>query len=524
MKELHGHLSGRRAFPTSESPETQSAEELTETLAVPGLSCDLFRSARAASLLNLTAIGAAHRIACGELRAEQYATRLLERYRAVKALNAVTWMDEARVLEDARSIDQRRQRGAPLGVLGGVPLIIKDNIDISGTPTAAATLGFRHNIRPRHAPVAQRLFDQGAVFFGKANMHELAGGGTSSNPCTGVVGNPYDAKRISGGSSGGTAAAVAARMVPAGLGSDTAGSVRIPAALCGVAGLRPSTYRGKLYPDEGVLPLATDLDTVGPMARTVSDLALLHAVITGAPIPSVPELRGVRIGVPRSPYWEEMDSGVAQVTERALAYLHASGATLVDVDASGYYSLASDVYGTLVMYGIKEDLGRYLAQIGSLVSVEEVMSLIASRDTRTLFERARGMSFTADQLEQARTVSREQIEKAYREMFRRHGLSAIVFPTEPIAAPLINVEGDTAVDEIEINGKTFSEVLILIRNTHVTGALGAPGLTIPAGLTAGGLPVGLEFDGLTGRDGELLALGMAIESAWPPMPAPRALG
>ncbi len=511
-----------------------TADGLMEMLAVSGLNCDLFRSARAPSvnvavdtvcdLSNLTAVEAVRRIANGDMRAEEYAMRLLERHRALKSLNAITWIDETRVLEAARAVDQRRRGGDSLGLLGGLPVVIKDNIDIAGTPTAGACASFRHNIRPLHAPVAQRLFDQGAVFFARANMHELAGGGTSSNPFTGAVRNPYDPQRVAGGSSGGTAAAIAARIVPAGLGSDTAGSVRIPSALCGTAGLRPSIFGGKLYSDQGMLPLASELDTVGPMGRTVADVALLHAAITGKPTPAVPDLRGVRIGVPRSPYWEEIDSEVSRVAENALVRLRAAGATLINMDAGSYYSLASEVYGTLVMYGIKEDLRQYLRQIGSRMRVEDVIESIASKDTKSLFERAQNMAFTPEQLAEARNVRRRQIDAAYRDLFQSNELTAIVFPTQPMAAPPINVDGDTAMDEIEINGKKVSEVLIFIRNTHVTCALGTPGLSVPAGLTAEGLPVGLELDGLAGQDSELLALGMAVEQAWPQLPGPQGLG
>ena len=510
-----------------------TAVGLMETLTASGLNCDLFRCARAPSvnvavnsvfdLSNLTAVEAVKRIARGELRAEEYAMRLLERHRALKSLNALTWIDESRVLEAARGVDEKRRKGGSLGSLGGLPVIIKDNIDVAGTPTAAATASFKDNIRHTNAPVAQRLFDQGAVFFGKANMHELAGGGTCSNPSTGFVGNPYDPRRVPGGSSGGTAAAIAAGIVPAGLGSDTAGSVRIPSALCGTAGLRPSIFGGKLYSDEGVLPLAIDLDTVGPMARTVADVALLHSAITGQVVPTPPDLSGVRIGVPRSPFWEEVDAEVARVAEDALLRLRAAGATLVDVDAS-YYPLGSEVYATLVNHGLKEDLGAYLEMIGSKVGIDDIVAAIASKDTRAMFERARGMIFTDTQLREARNDQRQKLERAYRELLQSNGLAAIAFPTQPMTAPLIHPDGDTPTDEIEINGKKVSEGLIFIRNTRVTCALGVPGLSIPAGLTSQGLPVGLELDGLAGKDAELLALGIAVELALPRIAGPRGLG
>lgn len=501
---------------------------------VSELNCELFRSARAPGvsvavdtvndLASLTAIEATRHIASGELRAEEYVLRLLERHRALRSLNAITWIDEVRVLEDAHAVDERRRRGGSLGPLGGLPVIIKDNIDVAGTPTAAANASFSNNVRTVDAPLVRRLREQGAIVFAKANMHELAGGGTSSNPTTGFVGNPYDPARIPGGSSGGTAAALAARIVPAGLGSDTAGSVRIPSALCGTSGLRPTLLGGKLYPDEGVLPLASDLDTVGPMARTVTDVALMHAAITGRSSPQVPQLGGLRIGLPRSPYWEELDSEVARVAEDALARLRAAGVTLVEVDPGSYYRLASEVYETLVMYGIKEDIARYLREIGSPLNAAEVVAGIASRDTKALFERAQHMSFTPEQVHAARHDLRRRIDTAYRELFRAHGLAAIAFPTVPIVAPLINPGGDSPTDEVVINGKRLNAGGVLLRNTHVTCGLGAPGLSLPAGLTAEGLPVGFELDGLAGDDSSLLALGVAVEQVLPRLPPPRGPG
>jgi indoleacetamide hydrolase len=141
-----------------------------------------------------------------------------------------------------------------------------------------------------------------------------------------------------------------------------------------------------------------------------------------------------------------------------------------------------------------------------------------------MFERALGMTFTRAQMDDARGELRRKIERAYRELLQSRGLAAIVYPTQPMAAPLISPEGDLPSDEIEINGKPVNKGLIFIRNTHVTCALGVPGLALPAGLTSQGLPVGLELDGLAGCDSELLALGMAVEQAWPALPAPRAIG
>jgi mandelamide amidase len=471
-------------------------------------------------LLELSAEEAVRRIARGELRAEEYASHLLSRSRELKSLNTITWIDEARVLEAARTVDRRRARGERPGQLAGMPVIVKDNIDVAGTPSAAATLTLRDNIANSNAPVVQRLLDCDAIFFAKANMHELAGGGTSSNPGFGIVRNPYDRRCIPGGSSGGTAAALAAQIVPAGLGSDTAGSVRIPSALSGTAGLRPTILPKKLYPDAGVVPLALDLDTIGPMARSVADVALLHSAITGTPFPTVLDLHGLRIGVPRRPYWEDLEPEVERVTADALAKLRSAGAILVDVDTESYYPLASEVYRTLVMYGIKCDLRPYLADISQKVTLEQIIAGIASRDTKTLFESARDQEISAAEIHQARTASRQRISSAYQDMFRKHQLAAIIFPTEPIVAPLIKESGDLRDDEIDLNGKMQSKNFLLLRNTHVTGALGVPGISLPAGLSKQGLPVGLELDGLAGQDSELLGVGMAVERVLGPLPAP----
>ncbi len=248
--------------------------------------------------INLLAREAVAAVKAGTLKAEDYAARLIERQHTLASLNTTTWVDGARLLEAARAVDLQRARGDPLGPLAGLPIIVKDNIDTTGYPTSAGTASLTSLIPRTDAPVVSALMRAGALLFGKANMHELAGGGTSSNPHFGFVRNPHDPRRTPGGSSGGTAAALAARINAAGLGSDTAGSVRIPSAFCGTAALRPSIAGGKLYSDAGVVPLAADLDTIGPMARAVTDVALLHEAITGQRVPER-ALRGARIGIPR---------------------------------------------------------------------------------------------------------------------------------------------------------------------------------------------------------------------------------
>jgi indoleacetamide hydrolase len=185
---------------------------------------------------------AAARLRAGELTAEALADALLARCAAAAPLNTFISLDPDKVRAAARHANQRRLRGEPLGPLHGVPLAIKDNIDTADYPTTAGTPGLATH-RPKHnAPVLQRLLDAGAIVLGKANLQELAYGPTSNNAAFGPVGNPYDRTRIPGGSSGGTAAAVAARLAPGGLGTDTGGSVRVPGSLCGITTFRPTTF------------------------------------------------------------------------------------------------------------------------------------------------------------------------------------------------------------------------------------------------------------------------------------------
>jgi len=473
-----------------------------------------------ASPADLSACEAIERVRSGDLQAEQFIAVLLERQRRLASLNTLTWIDEQRALQDAREIDRKRSRNETLGALAGLPLLIKDNIAVAGAPNAAGTLTLRDYVPSKNAPVVQRLLDEEAIVFARANMHELAGGGTSSNPSFGVVANPYDPKRVPGGSSGGTAAALAARLAPAGLGSDTAGSVRIPSALSGTVGLRPTISPEKLYPDEGIVPLAVALDTVGPMARSVADVVLLHKVISGAPVPVMPDAKSLRIGIPSKPYWEDVEEQVGVVTQHALERLREAGVTFVDVNVGGYYSLAHEIYMTLVTQGIKEDLQWYLSASGCGVSAREVIEHIASRDTRTLFEDCATSQISPATFAKARGILRDKIQVAYRQIFSTYDVAAILFPTSPIVAPLINPHGDRRDAEIELNGRRVNLGQTLFRNTRVTGALGAPGLSLPAGLTREGLPVGLELDGLNGADAELLSVGLRVEQILGPLPPP----
>ena len=266
------------------------------------------------ALFELGARRAADAIRNGEQTTEALAEALLARC-AASPLNAFISLEAERLRAAARAADKRRQRGERLGPLHGVPLALKDNIDTADFPTTGGTPALAAHRPKRNAPIVQRLLDAGAIVLGKTNLQELAYGPTNNNAAFGPARNPYDPTRIPGGSSGGSAAAVAARLAPAALGTDTGGSIRVPAALCGITSMRPTTLR---WSQAGIVPLSHTRDTAGPMARHVADCVLLDGVVTGGPTEITPaSLKGLRLGLPRGYFWEDLDAELAAILEAA---------------------------------------------------------------------------------------------------------------------------------------------------------------------------------------------------------------
>ncbi len=260
-------------------------------------------------LHELSAREAVGAMARGALSSEAYVEALLAWQARWRVLNAYTQ-------QDADAARQAARRAAAIrSPISGLPIAVKDNVDVAGYATTGGTPGLRHH-RPRaNAPLIQTLIDQGAVMMGKVGLHEMAAGGTCGNITFGQIRNPYNAAMVPGGSSGGSAAAVAARLVPASIGTDTAGSVRAPAAYCGCVGFKPTTGR---YSRIGVVPGDVRRDTIGWLARSCGDIELLDAscVASAAPEPPV-DLRGLRLGVPRAYFYETMQPELAAVVEAA---------------------------------------------------------------------------------------------------------------------------------------------------------------------------------------------------------------
>ena len=472
------------------------------------------------NIVSLTAVEAVTAIRRGEVRAEDYAKVLLSRAERLKDLNAYIALNRDGLMESARAIDAERKKGRRLGPLAGLPLLVKDNIDTKTLPTTAGCKGLAENRPKQDAPVLKQLLSSGALLMAKMNMHELAIGITSTNATYGAVRNPYDRRMIPGGSSGGTAAGIAARMAPAGLGSDTGGSMRIPAALCGVVGFRPSVGNGrKRYSTQGVVPISHTRDTVGPMGRTVGDVALLDSVITGQSVPQAAPLKGLRLGVPRAYFWDDLDGGLAQVAESALARLKAAGAVLVEVSLQPIRDLNEKLDLSIAQYEIGRDLRAYLAAQEGGITFDYVVTQVASKDVASALAVAK--TIKKDVYDTAIKILRPQLQKLYADYFAQHAVAAILFPTTPLPARPINKNGDTGQDTVELNGKRVPTFPTYARNTAPASNAGLPGLTVPAGMTNAGLPVGLEFDGPVNSDRTLLGIGMGVENEFGTLPPPK---
>ncbi|MDR8395313.1 MULTISPECIES: indoleacetamide hydrolase [Paraburkholderia] len=474
--------------------------------------------------LALTATQAVAAIQSGRLSAADYVATLLARAAALASLNALTTLDLDGALAAARRIDALPAAEKARLPLAGLAVVVKDNINTAGLQTSAGTPALEGFVPDTNAPSVQRLIDAGAIVLGKANMHELAFGITSTNFAThaGPVRNPYDPTLIPGGSSGGTAAAIAARIAPAGLGTDTGGSTRIPAALTGTAGFRPSVGNGgaeRRYHDPGaVVPISHTRDTVGPMARTVADIALLDGVITGAGALPAITLRGLRIGLP-APLWEGLERQVADVTKAALKTLEAAGVVLVPVAMNELDELNGMVGGPIAIHEARDDVLAWLvANDAPVKTVVEMAARIASPDVRAIYDGVLD-DILGERYEAALNYWRPRLQRYMAATFADERLDALLFPTTRLAAvPIDDVNGSSTVS---IDGSEPIDTMdAFLRNTDPASTSGIPGLSLPAGMTASGLPVGLELDGPLGEDRRLLAIGVAFEQLLGALPAP----
>ncbi len=445
-------------------------------------------------------------IAAGRLSAVDACRASLERATAANAtLNAFNLIDGERALARAAEIDRQRAAGAPLGPLAGVPIALKDNLCVRGQRTTASSKILDTFVAPYDATVVQRLEAAGAVIVGKTNCDEFAMGSSNENSAYGPVRNPWDADRTPGGSSGGSAAVVAADIVPVALGSDTGGSIRQPASFCGVTGLKPTYGRVSRY---GLLAFASSLDQIGPFGRTVADCADVLSVIAGPdaadstaahePVANygaalTGDIRGLRVGVPRAFVSEGVDDAVRAAFDEAVATLTAQGATIVDVDLP-HARYAIPVYYLVATAEASSNLARY-------DGVKYGYRSPAARDggLKTMYSRSRDEGFGAEvkrrimlgtyvlsagyydafylKAQQVRTLLRRDYDEALQ---RADVIAMPVSPTPPFRL-----------------GEKSSDPLAMYLNDIFTvsaNLAGVPGVSVPCGF-AGSLPIGFQLIG-----------------------------
>ena len=419
----------------------------------------------------------------------------LEQIEAVnESLNAVITVTGEDALAAAEALDN----DAWAGLLHGMPMVVKDNIDTAGIRSTSGARFLANNIPNRDATVVQRLRRAGAVVLGKANLHELCFGIRSNNSVAGQCHNPWSPVHVPGGSSGGSGAAVAAGFCVGALGSDTGGSVRLPASMNGISGLRPTVGR---VPNTGSTPVSLSQDTIGPMARRVSDVARIFAVIAGYDasdpmsdgrplenfLPSLNDgVAGVRIGLPREGYFEGAEPTVEAAVREAAAVLEEQGAVLVDVDVPE-------------MAAMHEWASVVIFSDACSIHGERLRNEPDSIDPDTAVRMRTGFDYTGADYASAMRV-RAVWRRTLLDVFQR--VDILLSPTVHTEVPLIDDNKDL-----------LSATRDATRNTYA-GAFGQiPGLSVPCGFSAGGLPVGLQLEAAWWQEPLLLRVGHCFQQA-----------
>jgi aspartyl-tRNA(Asn)/glutamyl-tRNA(Gln) amidotransferase subunit A len=471
------------------------------------------------------AIDIAAAVRSGEVSAVDVCREALDRIRATDPpLHAFLHVADS-ALSRAAAIDRARPADAPLL---GVPVALKDNICTAGIPTTAASRLLEGYVPPYSAGVVERLERAGAVIVGKTNCDEFAMGSSTEHSAFGPTRNPWATDRIPGGSSGGSAVAVAAGMVPLALGSETGGSIRQPAALCGVFGLKPSYGRVSRY---GLLAFASSLDQIGPFAASAADLAAIASVIAGPdardstsadrPVPDYAaaltgDVRGMRIGVPRALLGDGVEPGVLAAFEAGLGALCDAGAVLSDVTLA-HASLAIPVYYLVANAEASSNLARYDGVRYGTRAESATLHDVYYR-TRALFgaeckRRIMIGTFVLSagyydayyvKAQQVRALIRRDYEQAF------GGVDAVAVPTSPTVAFRI---GERTDDPLQMY---LADVFTVAANLA-----GLPAISIPCGTSGDGLPVGLQLTARPFEEGALLRAADALERRMP-MPRPPA--
>ena len=397
-------------------------------------------------------------------------------------LNAFITVTAESALAEAQQAEKDIHSGRWRGPIHGIPIGLKDLIDTAGVRTTAASAVFKDRVPAEDADVVKKLKAAGAVLVGKQNLHEFAYGGSSVISHFGPVRNPVNPEFIAGGSSGGSAAAVTSGMCYAAIGTDTAGSVREPAALCGVVGLKPSYG---LVSTQGIIPLSISLDHAGPITRSVEDAAILLDALAESKYRENLETRvgNFVLGIPKKFFFEDLDDEVALAVEHAIDQLTTLGSTVREID-------------------LPVSIDRTLQAAESYAYHREMIASSSELyDPETLRRLLSGEGITSQEYENAL----HDLQKQRREIAQRfREIDVLVTPTTPIPAPPISAL-------LKDRALLRPAELLLLRNTRPVNVWGLPAISVPCGFTSQGLPIGLQIVGWPGGEGKVLQIAHAYE-------------
>jgi aspartyl-tRNA(Asn)/glutamyl-tRNA(Gln) amidotransferase subunit A len=436
------------------------------------------------SLGRLSLVEAAARLRARELSSLELTQACLTRIRALDTeINSFIELTADSALLAAQTADAELRAGRDRGPLQGIPVALKDLIDAAGSRTTAGSAQLAENVAECDAPVTRRLRGAGAVLLGKLNLHEFAYGGSGVISFFGPVKNPANPRHITGGSSSGSAAAVAADFCYAAIGTDTAGSIRLPAACCGVVGFKPS-YGGVCT--DGVIELSRSYDHVGPLTRTVADSRILWNAIRDHPaLESRLSAGSLRLGIVRRYFFDDLNPEVARAVESAIARLRPR------------YRLKDDVL-------LEVDPDRAVQMRESWNYHERwVRQAPEKYDSQTLKRIQRGAEISDDEFA-AKLKVLQETRAAVPAMFEAAGVDLLITPTTPIPAPAF-------ADVLDEPHSLRARELMLLRNTRPFNVWGTPAISVPCGTTSAGLPIAIQFAAAPGKDDLLLDFAEEFE-------------
>jgi aspartyl-tRNA(Asn)/glutamyl-tRNA(Gln) amidotransferase subunit A len=423
------------------------------------------------------------RISCVELTTQVFAD-----IKSREIFRSFITLTEEPALAEAAERDQELAAGKDRGPFHGIPIAVKDLFYTRGIRTTGGSLAFKEFVPDYDAAVVERLRAAGAVSIGKTNLHEIAFGITSKNPHYGFVLNPLDPRRIPGGSSGGSAALVAGKFLPVALGTDTGGSIRVPASYCGISGIKPTYGR---VSRRGVLPLAFSLDHVGPLGSCIEDCALAMNVLADGyfNLPALPDLKGMRVGVPTNFFFDQIDAEVASAVRRSIAEMERLGASLVEVSLPDM----NEANAAARVVQLSETAAIY---------VNHTDPRMFGSDVWALLEQGRMiMGHEYVNAQRVRTQFRQSFDKLWK------GIDVLATPTTPISAPMLE-QDNVLIGDVEENVRIATTRLVRSINF-----LGEPALSMPCGETSNGMPVGLQLISAPFAEARLLQIAKTLEAA-----------